>query len=399
MKSKATLCVVVCLFLGLGIPRAIAQSSYIPTGSTMVFPHLGNGVQTNGVWTTKFIFLNNSPSMTQGVLVFYDDNGNVLSLGTDQGTNSDFSITIPAHGIYSIETNGTGALVMGSAFAYFDHAVTGTSVFSFGTAQGQMTRVGVLSRLPMTAFVTPAEARTGIAIANPYGWSTQVEVDAYDTNGTQAGTTTLTVPPGGHVAKNVYAFFPQLPLTFTGSVKIRSLDSWVSCLAIGFSSNSLFDPAYSVSAISYDELYTSYTGTGMTLYGPDAGEMSTVKADGLEQFSSNLFTGTLTSYNTTLGMTFSGPFIGNEDDWGILYSFSFILSGIDYPGWAIAYLNGDTIVGYVVDDGAGNFGTFTLDPVSGSGSTIVKRSMRRTGKLSDYMAGPRIERLLPPKSQ
>jgi hypothetical protein len=394
MKSKAALCAVV-LFLGLGVPRAFAQLQ----GSEVLFPHIGNGVLPNGAgtWTTQLVLLNNSASTASGGVMFLDEGGNNLTLETDRGTDYSFDISIPAHGLYTLETTGTGALVMGSAGGYFDHAVVGTAVFTYSTAQGKMTRVGVMSRLPMTTFLTPAEANTGIAIANPYGWPTQVEIRAYDSNGAQFGSTqTLTLSPGGHVANNVNVWWP-VPANFQGSVRVYSLDSWVNCLAIGFTHNTLFDPAYSVSAISYDQLSTSYTGSMTLYYGPNAGNTGTMKVDGVEHFASNFFTGTMTSYNSTLGMTFTGPVMGNEDDYGLLYSFCFYLSPIDNVGWAIAQSNGDgSFSGYIVDDGAGNYGYFDLTPVAGSGSTIVRRSMRRTGKLSDYVIGPRLERLLPP---
>ena len=362
-----------CLVLFLTAPEAFSQTS-VPTGSDLVFPQIANGDQGNGVWRTNFVFVNNSPKSTQGQLSLFGDTGARLTVGTNRGTNSTFSITIPARGSYQIETDGTGTVLTGWGHAQFDHAVVGSAVFSFSTSQGRVLTVGVLGTIPKVTFLTPADASTGIALANPYSRTQTVELIAFDQNGTQVGTTQrLSLNPGQHLSRGARDFFPTLASNFTGTIKARSVDLFLTALAIGAVPNSVSIVSYSLPTISYDELATAYSGSFTLVGGPNAGLSGTISATSLEHFDSNMFTGTMTTTNSA-GQSFSGPVLGNVDDYGLEYVFFFELQGLTDRGIATAEIQSDeSLQGFIVDDGAGNYGTFSLSAQSGSGLTGVKR--------------------------
>lgn len=372
-KYSSLFLVLGCLALFLAAPEAFSQS-LVPTGSDLVFPQIANGDQGNGVWRTNFMFVNNSPKSTQGQLSLFGDTGVRLSLGTNRGTNNTFSIIIPARGSYQIETDGTGTVVTGWGHARFDHAVVGSAVFSFSTSQGRMLTVGVLGTIPKITFLTPADTSTGIALANPYSRAQTVELKAFDQNGTQVGTTQrLSLNPGQHISRGARDLFPTLAPNFLGTIKARSLDLFLAALAIGAVSNSVSIVSYSLPTISYDELATAYTGSFTLVGGPDAGLSGTISASSLEHFDSNMFTGTMATTNTA-GQSFSGPVLGNVDDYGLEYVFFFELQGMADRGIAAAEIQSDeSLEGFLVDDGAGNYGTFTLSPQSGAGTTGFAR--------------------------
>ncbi len=352
MKSRRVAgFVCACFCLCLGVSDLSAQ-----IGSFTVFPHIANGDQGNGIWRTRFELVNNSPTLAQGDLVLFDDNGDPLVVGTTQGVGSQFHFSIPARAKAEIETDGSGPVKGGWAVADFNHGVVGSAVFSFSTNQGRMVTVGVLGTFAFGSFLAPAEARTGVALTNIYDSSNHLELRAFDTAGNLVSSASLTLNPGQHVAMIVKDLFPGLSSSFVGSIKIRSTNSFLSALAIGFVSNALFDAGYSISAIAYDDLATSYVGSFTSTAGT-----GTVFASDLEHSDSNMFSGTWTIVNQTLGTTLSGPLIGNVDDFGLLYSFVFELEAPGL-GIAVATLDSSVFTGDIVDDGSGNSGTFTLTP-------------------------------------
>lgn len=343
------------------------------------FPHLANGIQPDGsTWQTNFVFVNNSPSATQGWLDLYDDNGAALTLATSQGTYSSFDISIPANGTFEIETNGTGSVTGGWAIAYFDHSVVGSAIFSLKTSQGKMVSVGVPSNLqPAESFVSPATDLTGIALLNIYNVSNVIELQALDSSGNVVASTELTLEPGHHMAANLKDPPLSVPAGFRGSVYIYSTNAYIAALAIGFESNNI--PLYvswSYSNIAYDSLRTAYSGTFTLTGGPDAPGSGTITASNLEHFASTMFTGNVST--TLSSLVRSGTFLGTCDDYGLVYTFYLMFDGASNRGLAVGELQGDgSLVGYIVDDGETNYGTFTLSP-QGSGYTLRAPMQRQS---------------------
>jgi hypothetical protein len=157
------------------------------------------------------------------------------------------------------------------------------------------------------------------------------------------------------------------------------VDYYIAALAIGFESNNL--PLYvswSYSNIAYDPVRTAYSGTFNVVGGPDAGSSGSVQLSELEHFDSNMFTGNIAA--TLGGETLSGVFLATADDFGLVYTFYIVFSGVANRGIATAELQSDgSFVGFVVDDSGGNYGTFTLAP-QGSGYTLRAPGQRTTSR-------------------
>lgn len=378
MRLRLHLLTAISLALWCFVSMGPATQAWAQAGSTFYFPHLANGDTGNGIWQTNFVFVNNSPSTTQGTLDLYDDNGAPLVLATSQGTNSTFDISIPSYGTFEIETNGAGSVKGGWARADFDHSVVGSAIFSLKTGQGKMVSVGVPSIQKATGtFVSPATDLTGIALADIDGFGGTVDLLALDASGSVVASTELTLAPKHHTAMNLKDPPLSVPTGFRGSILIISTN--IAALAIGFEFNTPLYVSWSYSNIAYDSLRTAYSGTFTLVGGPDAGGSGTVEASNLEDFDSNMFTGNMST--TLSGLVRSGIFLGTSDDYGLVYTFYLVFGGASNRGIAVGELqsNGD-LSGFIVDDGEGNYGTFTLSPEQGSGYTLRAPRQARPAK-------------------
>lgn len=379
MRLRLHLLTAISLALWCFVSMGPATQAWAQEPSLFGFPHLANGDTGNGIWQTNFVFFNNSPSTTQGWLDLYDDNGVALVLATSQGTNSTFDISIPSYGTFEIETNGAGSVKGGWAIAYFDHSVVGSAIFSLKTSQGKMVSVGVPSiQQPAESFVSPATDLTGIALVNVYDISNVIKLQALDPSGNVVASTELTLEPGHHIAMNLKDPPLSVPAGFRGSVYIYSTNSYIAALAIGFEWNTPLYVSWSYSNIAYDSLRTAYSGTFNLVGGPDAGGSGTVQASNLEHFDSNMFTGNMST--TMSSIVRSGTFLGMCDDYGYVYTFYMWFEGASNRGIAVAELQSDgSLVGFIVDDGETNYGTFTLSP-QGSGYTLRAPRQSRPAK-------------------
>jgi hypothetical protein len=382
MRPKSQLLTAISVALWFFVVIGLPTRAWAQVGPTLYFPHLGNGVMVDGTWQTNFVFVNNTGSLAQGTLDLYGDDGAPLVLGTNRGSGSTFNISIPAYGTYEIETDGVGSLKMGWARADFDHAVIGSAIFSLTTGQGKMVSSGVLSiQEAMISFLSPATDRTGIALANIYDMSNTVDILALDPSGNVVAETELTLGPGQHMAKNLIDFFPppSVGTGFRGSVYIFSTNSYIAALAIGFEFNTPLYVSWSYSNIAYDPVHTAFSGTFSLIGGPAAGGSGTITASNLEHFDSNMFTGNIST--TMSSLVRNGVFLGTSDDFGLEYTFYLAFDNASNRGLAVGELQSDgSFVGYIVDDGEGNYGTFTLTPVAGSGYTLRAPGQSRPPK-------------------
>jgi len=353
------------LFLALAVSRATAQTP-VPTGSTLIFPHIADGTQPNGMWVTDFIFVSSSSFPANGQLFLFDETGNPLSIATTQGTASSFNITIPPAGEFEVQTLGTRPLGAGWAKATFNTGVVGTANFSFLNSLGKVVSVGVLAQTsPESGFIAPAEADTGVAAVNDSTSSNTVEVDLLDTTGTKIDTTALNLNANQHMSFNLLNLFPSLSSTFKGSVELYSSSAPkvpFNALVIAFEPNTAFPSGFvgfSVQAIAppAGEGGTA-SGTFQLLNIIDHGTISLTNS---EPLTSNMFIGTLTLLDQTSGVTYTGPFLCTTDDSTILYELYFQLGGLPSPGYAVILKQSGSFKGFIADMGNGNYGRFTLN--------------------------------------
>jgi len=235
----------------------VADVNVAPTAG-FLFPHYADG----GGWTTQVVLVNTTDSTISGSVEF---------LGTG-GTTSPYSIA--ARSSQRVVTSGAGSVTQTGAVRITPAAGTaapsGLSIFSFRSGGVTVTEAGVPVLRASQSFRMyeiecgdhPGELQTGIAIANPSTTSTAtVTLEMTDLNGAAAGrTSTLTIPPGGHVSTftTQLAGFESLGWPFHGVLRISTTSSsGVSVVGIRGHNNSRGDFLVTTSTPSDESTATS----------------------------------------------------------------------------------------------------------------------------------------------
>ncbi len=216
---------VVVLFLGVFTAQAFAQRS-------VVFPHLTNG----SGWSSEFFFANQGLSDAYGVeIIFYDNNGNAMTVPTNLGTASSIPFDLNAGTTKMIKTIPTGLYQEGYAVVYYPLAnapIRATEVYRYESGGVVSVQVGVPQQEYHNNFSFPVEMNsasqilTAIALANPFEFANMdqsVVVNLIRTDGVIQDTAVVTLPAGQHTAMylNEAALFPGLD-NFVGTVSISA---------------------------------------------------------------------------------------------------------------------------------------------------------------------------------
>ena len=147
------------------------------------------------------------------------------------------SFSIPPLGTFSIETDGEGEIVSGSATVSSNLDLGGVVRFTFpgvGTA-------AVLEGTPLSNMVVPMRRspdglNTGLAIMNPGEDSVWVTLTLFDTAGVQvpSGTHMMpSLPAGGHIARFLDELFPDADTDdFHGSLVISTFQGSLVATAL-----------------------------------------------------------------------------------------------------------------------------------------------------------------------
>ena len=201
----------------------VTNLSITPSTDTLVFPHIAAG----GGFTTELLLMNPTTLTMTGEVVFYDSDGQPVSL-----QNGDQSVSrIP----YTIEANGTfraaltaPLLVSGWAAAVpasGSLAPSGSVIFQWKSNNQVVSEAGVAATTPIRTariFVDHAQTQTGVAIVNPSSITANLTLTLMDRNGNTEDSQTRTLLPGSHLAVYVHELFPNVTDGFTGLMEIRS---------------------------------------------------------------------------------------------------------------------------------------------------------------------------------
>ncbi len=220
---------------------------------TLYFPQFGNGQDpTSGASITSSLVLTNTSTTTEasGTVYFYDTEGQPLSVGLVGGSGvvqpgppvSQVAFTIPPLGTLTLDTDGTGDVVLGSAKVQSNVPLNGIIRFSLpgiGIA-------GFGSGAPLVRATTPARnaggVRTAVAIRNNDPWPIHVTLTLLGEDGgvpalMEAGENvkTFPIPANGRLAQFVDEYFndPSIDLTeFSGSLMISTQDGSFSAVSL-----------------------------------------------------------------------------------------------------------------------------------------------------------------------
>jgi hypothetical protein len=202
------------VFLLLSIPGYAA---------TVYFPQIANG---DGLQTTLTIS-NPGDNATTGTLRFFTPGGAAWSLSVNSTVDSEFPITLPAHGSARFATSGTGSIATGWASVESVEVLSGVATFDIRSQDTLMQTLGVLGAPVATRFMVPADynsrANVGVALINISGSMTlTVNLSLVDEDGNVIQTSTdldyQNIPAHGYITKYVDQAFPNIPATFKGNM-------------------------------------------------------------------------------------------------------------------------------------------------------------------------------------
>ncbi|MFQ5738586.1 MAG: hypothetical protein ACE5JX_06200 [Acidobacteriota bacterium] len=201
------------------------------------FSHFGDGA---GVSST-LVLINPSPAQpATGRVLFFDDMGAPLVVEINDTSVSEGELTFDLKPLETVflATRGQGtALLTGAVEVESDTFIAGTVLFagSFGVA-------GVGSVKPATRFLAPIQSdssagvSTGVALANPQGFSVTVTLRLLDTSGQPVpdGTTSVNLRGHGHLARFPEEIFKDCAIDFSsfrGTLEVES-EVAISAMAI-----------------------------------------------------------------------------------------------------------------------------------------------------------------------
>jgi len=202
-----------------------------PSGSSPAyFAQFADG----GGYAGSLILMNTSTANEAGIIQILDANGSALTISqAGGGAGPSFNYTIPANGIYRLQTDGSPANVkIGWVKVTPDSGTTtpvGSGIFGYNPANLLITETGVPSS---TATVHARiyvdlshNHNTGLALANIGNAPAVITIAAYQTDGvTAAGTSvgSLSLPARGQDAQFANQYVAGLPAEFTGILDISS---------------------------------------------------------------------------------------------------------------------------------------------------------------------------------
>ena len=214
----------------------VVDLSTPPTGS--IVPHFAEG----GGWTSQTILVNPTSQTIRGSLEYVPNGGDVSS----------FPYTIAPHASMVFRNSSTSDVIRTG----WIHVLPGSDpppsafvVFSFRRNGVTVTEASVEAVQPAAALRTWAvrtdSIQSGIAIANPSGAGTTVNLELFNLSGTSTGISgTLTIPGSGQVATflNQVPGFDRMASSFEGIVRISTASpSGIAVAGLRGRSNELSD--------------------------------------------------------------------------------------------------------------------------------------------------------------
>jgi hypothetical protein len=199
-------------------------------------------------WSTTFDLTNVSPSqaITNMVLSFYKNDGSKWSVQTNQGTGSDFTLSIGARQTLRVQTTGG---TEGSGYAVLYDYETGNSTYSadyvlgisayytYSNDSGIVDTVTISVPQPTGAATIPVQVNhpnidSGFAIVNWAGKSIPITIALYDSLGALKNSASFTLKNNEQRTEFLYEkLFPGLD-AFKGMAEITSTDGPFAVLGL-----------------------------------------------------------------------------------------------------------------------------------------------------------------------
>jgi hypothetical protein len=203
------------LFLSFFFFTNVIQAQLLPAGSNSLFwfAHLADGGPDSSKWITVFRFVNGYGLVTtsaSGTISFFDTKGKQLALDFGSGPVTSIQVNIPPAGAAEYKTTGaSGTLRTGTVLCQFDTPVQGVEEFQNMRNGVFLNGASVTGTGLITMYQTYANRFTGVAVGNPFSFTTYCTAEFIDGNGNSLGSKVYTLPPYGQTSFNVGTAFPS----------------------------------------------------------------------------------------------------------------------------------------------------------------------------------------------
>ena len=198
-------------------------------------------VDGNG-WSTEVVLMNRSTTLQTGSVQFSGpgpsgDRTPVIEMTVNGVSASTFNYSVPPRSIARLVTSGTGFSVKSGSVRIMANAGQGSSsgapdavaIVSFKDGDETVSETS-LAALPtgtkFRAYVessnSPVWVSSGLAIANSSNVPNMVNLEVHGLDGSQLGSTSLTLPPNGQLTQYMRDLFPNLGDGFKGLIHVTS---------------------------------------------------------------------------------------------------------------------------------------------------------------------------------
>ncbi len=219
----------------------LSSFALLPAQDVFFFPQVGDGRAGPIRFQTSFIFVNTGGDTTITLDFFATETGDPLAVTLGGlGTQTSFEIPLSAGASVSVQTPGTGGIIVGYAriTAPPGASVGGTAVFTrtdipSGTILYEAGVPAARDLNDFTIFVdTIGDRNTGLAVVNtdrsaiPATSGNEVQMRLFDLGFNEIATTVVPLPGGVHDARFVPEIFDAVPQAaeMEGTVTVSSPD-------------------------------------------------------------------------------------------------------------------------------------------------------------------------------
>jgi hypothetical protein len=211
----------------------------LTNGSTStVVPHFAIGQG----WMTKLVLINPTDGILTGKAEVFDpgstnSSGSPLTISVNDTPASNFTYSVPAHGMssFTLKNIGTGVSVGSIKLTGLNSLVppTGLAIFSFTEGGVRVAEASVPIEIQTSThrvFIessgapgTIGSSQAGIALANPSPGPVVATLELSQSDGSamiSAGS--VTIPPGGQVARFINELLPNIPNNVNGLLRVTA---------------------------------------------------------------------------------------------------------------------------------------------------------------------------------
>ena len=206
--------------------------------TALFFPQAADG----GGYQTNFILVNPSGSATTAKLEFFASDGAPLPLPFAGSPRTTIDVPLSAKGVARLITDGTSSgIKVGWVRVTCPVPIGGSAIFQTLLGGKIVSEAGVASSPLAPHFTAYVEslgfAQSGVAVCNPNAVAVTVTLRLRNSAGEIAASTSLNLPPRGHLARFFTELFPGGFGEFQGTLEVLA-PAPVSGVAIRFDNDS-----------------------------------------------------------------------------------------------------------------------------------------------------------------